>query len=60
LLKTLTLSDYREYSGIWRAHKLSMVNHQSGKETELLYGDYSFDNGLDEKDFNQSILTRLR
>ncbi|MEO1150390.1 MAG: outer membrane lipoprotein-sorting protein [Pseudomonadota bacterium] len=60
LLKTLTLSDYKNYNGIWRAQKFSMVNHQSGKETDLLYGDYSFGNGLSEKDFNQGVLSRLR
>ena len=35
LLKTLTLADYREYDGIWRSHKLAMVNHQTGKSTLL-------------------------
>ena len=28
LLKTLTLSDYRDYDGIWRAHKFTMVKPQ--------------------------------
>ncbi|MEL6790572.1 MAG: outer membrane lipoprotein-sorting protein [Pseudomonadota bacterium] len=60
LLKTLTLSDYKNYNGVWRAQKFSMVNHQSGKETDLLYEDYSFKNGLSEKDFNQGVLSRLR
>ncbi len=60
LLKTLTLSDYREYDGVWRAHRLSMVNAQTGKETDLVYGDYVFKNGLDDNDFQQGVLTRLR
>ncbi|MGF1543256.1 MAG: outer membrane lipoprotein-sorting protein [Parvularculaceae bacterium] len=60
LRKTLTLSDYREYDGVWRAHTLSMVNHQTDKTTDLVYEDYSFKNGLDANDFEQSILTRLR
>ncbi len=60
LLKTLTLSDYREYDGIWRAHTLSMVNAQNGKQTDLVYDTYSFKNGLDSGDFQQGILTRLR
>jgi len=60
LLKTLTLSDYRDYDGVWRAHKLSMVNAQTGKETDLVYGDYVFKNGLDDNDFQQGVLTRLR
>ena len=60
LLKTLILSDYRDYDGVWRAHSLKMVNAQSGKETELVYDDFSFKNGLDAKDFEQGVLTRLR
>jgi len=60
LLKTLTLSDYREYDGVWRAHVLSMVNAQNGKQTDLVYETFSFKNGLDSGDFQQGILTRLR
>jgi hypothetical protein len=60
LLKTLMLSDYREYDGIWRAHRLSMVNHQTGKETELVYDDFEFGRGLEPGDFEQNILTRIR
>lgn len=60
LLKTLTLSDYREYDGVWRAHSLKMINAQNGKETELVYGEFNFKSGLDENDFQQGVLTRLR
>lgn len=60
LLKTLYLSDYREYDGIWRAHTLKMVNAQTGKETVLAYDDFEFKTGLDSNDFEQGILTRLR
>ncbi len=60
LLKTLVLSDYRDYDGVWRAHSLKMINAQSGKETELVYDDFSFKNGLDANDFEQGVLTRLR
>ena len=60
LLKTLTLSDYREYDGIWRSHTFEMVNHQTGKSTTMLYGDYVFGVGLDETDFVKGRLTRLR
>lgn len=60
LLKTLTLDDYREYGeGIWRAHRLKMVNHQTGKSTDLLYGDYAFNTGLGDGDFVKGVLTRL-
>jgi outer membrane lipoprotein-sorting protein len=60
LLKTLTLSDYRDYDGVWRAHSLEMINHQTGKSTSLNYGDFSFANGLDANDFEQGVLTRIR
>lgn len=60
LLKTLSLTDYREYDGIWRSHTFTMVNHQTGKETELIFEDYQFATGLDSKDFEQSVLTRIR
>ena len=61
LLKTLTLEDYREYDdGVWRAHTLRMVNHQTGKSTDLVYGEYAFNTGLDEGDFVKGRLSRLR
>ncbi len=61
LLKTLELQDYKEYEGkYWRAHKLAMVNHQTGKSTDLLYDDYIFQKGLKDRDFSKGILKRLR
>lgn len=61
LLKTLVLTDYREYDGgVWRAHRMEMVNHQTKKETDLLYGDFAFKQGLDDGDFVKGRLKRLR
>ena len=61
LIKTLALEDYREYEGgIWRPHALLMVNHQSGKSTDMTYSEYSFKTGLDEKDFVKTVLRRSR
>ncbi len=60
LLKTLTLSEYREYDGIWRAHKLAMVNHKTNKETDLVYSEFQFKTGLDEGDFVKGVLQRIR
>ena len=60
LFKTLILSDYRQYDGIWRAHKLSMINHKTNKETDLVYGEFEFKTGLDANDFQQGVLSRLR
>lgn len=61
LLKTLTFEDYREYDGgVWRAHKLAMVNHLTGKSTDLVYSEYEFGLGLAEQDFVKGVLPRLR
>ena len=60
MLKTLTLEDYRKYDGVWRAHRMHMVNHQTGKSTDLIYGDYEFGVALGDDDFERGVLTRLR
>jgi hypothetical protein len=61
LLKTLTMENYRDYGdGLWRAQLLRMVNHQTGKSTDLVYGEYKFANGQREKDFVKGRLSRLR
>lgn len=61
LLKTLELSEYREYGGgIWRPHLMTMTNHQTGKSTDLIFGDYEFGVGLDDNDFVRGVLNRLR
>jgi outer membrane lipoprotein-sorting protein len=60
LLKVLELSDYRDYDGIWRAHKLSMRNVQTNKQTDLVYSDYTFNVGLASNDFVKGRLSRLR
>ena len=61
LLKTLTYHDYKQYAGKhWRAGKMLMVNHQTGKETELLFENYAFKTGLKESDFTQNSLKRAK
>lgn len=60
LLKILTFSDYRDYDGVWRAHRLNMINVQTSKETDLVYGDFTFGVGLKEGDLVQGRLARLR
>jgi len=60
-LKTLTYEDYNQYLGKhWRSGKLSMVNHITGKSTELNWENYSFNTGLDDRDFSQTGLRRVR
>ena len=61
LLKTLVLDDYRLYAGTyWRAHRFSMVNHQTRKETDLVYAEYRFGVGMKESDFVRGALQRIR
>lgn len=61
LLKTLRLQDYRQYiDRYWRPHQLQMVNHQTGKSTDLIWDDYQFGNGLGDRDFDQNSLKRAR
>ncbi|MEM1036764.1 MAG: outer membrane lipoprotein-sorting protein [Pseudomonadota bacterium] len=59
-LKTLILDDYREYDGgFWRAHRQTMTNHITGKETVLEFSDYEFGVDLNERDFEPEALERL-
>nr|WP_161799121.1 outer membrane lipoprotein-sorting protein [Vibrio nigripulchritudo] len=61
LLKTLTFSEYQVYEDqYWRAHKMLMVNHQSGKSTILNTEEMAFRNGLDDGDFSKNTLKRVR
>ena len=61
LQKTLTITDYQQYlDKYWRASRMDMVNHQTGKSTTLLWSDYSFGNGFTETDFNRNSLSKVR
>lgn len=61
LLKTLTIKGYKKYlDKYWRPDSMLMVNHQTGKETELIWKNYKFNNGLTDRDFDQNTLKRSR
>lgn len=61
LLKTLSYSGYKQYLGkFWRADKMFMENHQTGKSTLLSWHDYQFKTGLSKRDFNRNSLKRAR
>ena len=61
LLKTLTISDYNQYlDRFWRADKMHMVNHQTGKSTELSWTNFAHRTGLNERDFHKNALKRAR
>ena len=60
-LKTLSLKKYKKYSGqYWRAHRLVMKNHQTGKSTTLTFANYKFNTGLQQGDFTKSKLKTTR
>lgn len=59
LLKTLTNDDYEQYLGqYWRPNSLKMVNHQSGKSTDLVVESLKFKVDLTDKDFDKNRLAR--
>ena len=61
LLKTLRWLEFEKYLGqYWRAHRMEMENHQTGKSTTLTFSVYSFKNGFSDRDFDQNSLRRAR
>jgi hypothetical protein len=61
LYKTLLFKDYHQYlDKYWRANKMLMSNHQSGKSTDLVWINIKFRNGFTDKDFNKNSLKRAR
>jgi hypothetical protein len=37
-----------------------MQNHQTGKSTELVWSDYKFGAGMEDRDFDQRSLQKAR
>jgi len=61
LLKTLTYHDYKQYlDKFWRADRMEMINHVTGKGTTLIWKDYKFANGLTDRNFDKNSLKRAR
>ncbi len=61
LLKTLTFEGYQQYEDqFWRADKMHMTNHQTGKSTTLVWSGYKFKNGLSDREFDKASLKRAR
>jgi outer membrane lipoprotein-sorting protein len=59
-LKTLIPSNYKQYQGKhWRALQMNMVNHQTGKSTELIWSEYEFKTGLKDNDFTRTRLQQV-
>ena len=60
-LKTLLVSDYTQHlDKFWRPGRMEMQNEQTGKSTVLEWSDYTFQNGLTDKDFDSKALKRIR
>ena len=60
-LKTLEIGDFSQHlDKYWRPGKMTMVNHQTGKSTELSWSGYQFGNGLTARDFDRNSLKRAR
>ena len=61
LLKTLISNDYQQYlNQYWRAGKMHMENHQTGKSTILTWNNYKFRNGFSDKDFDRNSLENAK
>lgn len=61
LFKTLTQHGYQRYlDQYWRPDRMEMINHQTGKSTDLLWEGYTFRNGYVEEDFDRASLARAR
>ncbi len=61
LLKTLSYEGYKQYlDQYWRADHFYMVNHQTGKSTDINWKSYKFRVGLKESDFTKANLKRVK
>ena len=60
-LKTLTFASYQQYlDRFWRADEQTMVNHLTGASTVLHWTDFEFGTDLDDGEFTQTALRRIR
>ena len=60
-LKTLTFAGYQQYlDQYWRADTMTMVNHLTGKSTVLNWTNFQFRTDMDDGDFTQTGLRRVR
>ena len=60
-LKTLTFADYELYlDRFWRAGEQTMVNHLTGASTVLHWTGFAFGTGLEDGEFTQTALRRVR
>jgi len=61
LLKTLIFEGYKQYqNAYWRPSKMIMTNHQTGRSTEINWGNYQYGTGLTAADISKSKLRNIR
>jgi len=61
LLKTLTYSGYKQFlNKYYRPTEMFMTNHITKKSTSLRWNNYTFSNGLTDRDFDKNALKRAR
>ena len=61
LFKTLELTDYALYENrYWRAATMTMSNHVSGKSSVMRWSNFDFGAELDQREFSQAGLKRVR
>jgi len=58
LLKSAYFEDYHKIKGIWRVGKMTMINHQNGKKTILLWQNEKIKTGLRDRDFHKRVLKK--
>ena len=60
-VKTLLVTGYKLYAGrYWRAGKMTMRNHLTGKATVLSWRDYRFNVGVNPNTLTPNALKRIR
>ncbi len=60
-LKTLAFAGYRQYlDRYWRATEQTMANHLTGASTVLKWTEFRFRTDLDDSEFTQTALRRVR
>ena len=60
-LKTLTVKNYKKYlNHHWRASRMTMVNHLTGKNTLLTWSQFQFATSLKDSNFSRKGLKQIR
>jgi len=59
--KTKTQIGFRKYMGkYWKEDEWHMVNHKNGEHTRIIFTNWKFDVGMNDRDFDRNGLKRVR